>query len=431
MFKGGVKLLDFKSLSKNEKIEEFKYPEKVIIPLSQHTGSPAKPVVKKGDYVVEGQIIGEITGFISSNIHSSVSGKVIDIVPWDLPTGKRTMSVIIESDGEGKSIEKIKRDWLSLSKEEIINIVRDSGIVGLGGAAFPTHVKLTIPPGKKAEYVIINGCECEPFLTCDYRVLKEFIDEIVEGIQIIAKAVEVKKVFIGIESNKIDLLPLLKNALKNLKIYIEVEIKILPEKYPQGSEKHLIKSILNKEVPSGGLPIDVGCVVFNVQTTLAIKRAVCDGIPLTERVLTCTGLVKKPKNLKVKIGTLISEIFNYCQGELKYGRKVITGGPMMGIQLFDLDVPVIKGTTGIILLPEENLPEKIQPCIRCGKCIDVCPMFLLPSEIGKYVEFGRFDKCENLNVFDCIECGCCAYVCPAKRPLVDFIKCVKFKLRKK
>ncbi|HOK57047.1 MAG TPA: electron transport complex subunit RsxC, partial [bacterium] len=308
---------------------------------------------------------------------------------------------------------------------------REAGIVGLGGAAFPTHVKLTIPEGKKADYILINGCECEPFLTCDYRVLKEYTEEVVEGIQIISKVTNVKKVFIGIERNKIDLLPVLNDAIKKLKIYIEIEIKILPEKYPQGSEKHLIKSILNKEVPSGGLPIDVGCIVFNVQTTLAIKRAVCDGIPLTERVLTCTGLVDNPKNLKVKIGTPISEIIDYCKGDIKNGSKIVVGGPMMGIQIPNPDVPVIKGTTGILLLPEEKLPEDIQPCIRCGKCIEVCPMFLMPSEIGRYMEFEKVEKCENLNVFDCIECGCCAYICPAKRPLVDFIKCAKFKLRKK
>ncbi|HOM25964.1 MAG TPA: electron transport complex subunit RsxC [bacterium] len=431
MFRGGIKLIDFKSLSKNEEIEEFKYPERVIIPLSQHTGSPAKPVVKKGDYVLEGQIIGEITGFISSYIHSSISGKVVDILPWDLPTNRKSLSIVIESDGERKSIERQVRDWLKLESNEIINIVREAGIVGLGGAAFPTHVKLTIPEGKKADYILINGCECEPFLTCDYRVLKEYTEEVVEGIQIISKVTNVKKVFIGIERNKIDLLPVLNDAIKKLKIYIEIEIKILPEKYPQGSEKHLIKSILNKEVPSGGLPIDVGCIVFNVQTTLAIKRAVCDGIPLTERVLTCTGLVDNPKNLKVKIGTPISEIIDYCKGDIKNGSKIVVGGPMMGIQIPNPDVPVIKGTTGILLLPEEKLPEDIQPCIRCGKCIEVCPMFLMPSEIGRYMEFEKVEKCENLNVFDCIECGCCAYICPAKRPLVDFIKCAKFKLRKK
>jgi len=433
MFKGGVKLLDFKSLSKNEKIEEFKYPEKVIIPLSQHTGSPAKPVVKKGDYVVEGQIIGEITGFISSNIHSSVSGKVIDIVPWDLPTGKRTMSVIIESDGEGKSIEKIKRDWLSLSKEEIINIVRDSGIVGLGGAAFPTHVKLTIPPGKKAEYVIINGCECEPFLTCDFRLMVEESENIVKGIEIIKKLLNPKKVFIGIEDNKIEAAKEIDKFIKARNLSDSTEVVILKTKYPQGSEKHLIKAITGREVPSGGLPFDVGCVVQNVQTVFAIKEAIYDGKPLIERVITVSGSgVKESKNLRVKIGTFAEEIIKYCGGVKGEIKKVIFGGPMMGFSSYTLKIPITKGTSGILIFTEKEVKDfEEYPCIRCGRCADACPMYLMPMLIDAYSRIEDFTKAKYYGAIDCIECGACAYVCPSKRHLVQSIRFAKSELLKK
>ncbi len=425
MFKGGIKLIDFKDISKEQSIEDFKEPEKVIIPLSQHTGAPAKLVVKKGDRVLKGQIIGESAGFISSYIHSSIAGKVIGIDDVLTPTFKISPAIIIENDGSGEEIEKNKRDWLNLKKEEIIEIVQKSGIVGMGGATFPSHVKLITPEGKKCETVILNGCECEPFLTADYRVLKEETEEVIEGLQIICKTLGVKSAYIGIEKNKIDIAGKIREKIKNIKIDCEIELKVLPEKYPQGSEKHLIKSITGKEVPSGGLPIDVGVVVFNVQTALAIKKCVCDGQPLIERVLTVTGVVENPKNLRVKIGTGITEILDYCGGELKEGRKLVIGGPMMGINLPSADFPVIKGTTGILILPEETLPEEIEPCIRCGKCIEVCPMNLVPAEMGRFAEYRKWEEVEKLNVFDCIECGCCSYVCPAKRPLVDLFKWAK------
>jgi len=430
MFKGGVKLTDFKCLSKQSPIEDFKEPEKVIIPLSQHTGTPAKLVVKKGDKVLKGQIIGQAQGFISSFIHSSISGKVIGIEDILIHTYKITPAVIIENDGTGEEIEKIKSDWTLLSPEEIIEIVYKSGIVGLGGATFPSHVKLTIPKGKKCNSVILNGCECEPFLTCDYRVLKENTEDVIEGLQIICKTVGAEKGYIGIERNKIDIFEKIEKEIKNQK-NCEIEIKILPERYPQGSEKQLIKSITGKEVPSGGLPIDVGVVVFNVQTCLSIKKAVCDGIPLTERVITVSGLVKNYKNLKVKIGTNISEIIDYCGCELKEENKIVIGGPMMGINILSADSPIIKGTTGILILPEEILPEEIQPCIRCGKCIEVCPMNLVPAEMGKYAENKRWKEVDYFNVSDCIECGCCSYICPAKRPLVELFKWAKTEIKRK
>jgi len=430
MFEGGIHLEDFKEISKREKIEEFPYPEKVVIPLSQHIGSPAKPVVKKGDSVIEGQVIGEATGFISSFIHSSTSGKITKIENWNLPGGRKTLSVVIESDGENKKIQTVHRDWFKLAQDEIIKIVREAGLVGMGGAAFPTAVKMSVPPGRKAEAVILNACECEPFLTCDYRVLKEHTHDVIEGLQIICKTANVQKAYIGIEKNKIDLLEIIKPFLKNLIIPLDVEIKILPEKYPQGSEKHLIKAITGKEIPSGKLPIDIGYIVFNVQTSIAIKNAVCEEIPLTERVLTVSGLVEKPKNLKVKIGTLISEILDLCNSSLTTGRKVLLGGPMMGINIADLNIPVLKGTSGILILPEEDLPEEIEPCIRCGKCIEICPMKLVPAEIGRYAEIEKWDACNRLNVVDCIECGACSYVCPAKRPLVELFKWAKAETKK-
>ncbi len=430
MFKGGVHLIDFKELSKDSKIEELPYPEKVIIPLSQHTGSPAKPVVKKGDNVTEGDVIGEATGFISSYIHSSISGKVVSIEKYRLISGFSSLAVTIESDGKMQKREFKGNDWLSLSPSQIIDIVRKAGIVGLGGAAFPTSVKLSIPPGKKAEIVILNGCECEPFLTCDYRTLKEETPEVLEGLQIICKTVGVKKAYIGLEENKSDLIPLIEDHLKNLKIKLDVGIKILPTKYPQGSEKHLIKSITGKEVPSGGLPIDIGCVVFNVQTAFAVKKAVCDGIPLTERVITVSGLVEKPRNLRVRIGTLITDIISFCNIKLTEEKKVVVGGPMMGIEIPDTDVPVVKGTGGILILPKEFLPDGIEPCIRCGKCIGVCPMNLSPAEISRYAEYENWEMCERLGVNDCIECGCCSYICPSKRPLVELFKWAKSEIRK-
>lgn len=430
MFKGGIKLIDFKSISKEEPIENFKEPEKAVIPLSQHTGSPANPVVKKGDTVVKGQVIGEATGFISAYVHSPIAGKVIGIEEILTHTFRLTPAVVVENDGSGEEIEKEEKDWLSLNEKEIVEITQKSGIVGLGGATFPSHVKLSVPPGKKCETVILNGCECEPFLTADYRVLKEKTEEVIEGFQIICKTLGVKKAYIGIEENKVDIAGEIEKEIKNKKIDCDIELKILPEKYPQGSEKHLIKSITGKEVPSGGLPIDVGVVVFNVQTAYSIKKAVCEGIPLTERVLTVTGLVEKPGNLKVKIGTDISEILNYCGGDIKEGRKLVIGGPMMGINIPSPEVPVIKGTTGILILPEENLPDEIEPCIRCGKCIEVCPMNLVPAEMSRYAEGKKWEEVEKLNVFDCIECGCCSYICPAKRPLVELFKLAKSEVKR-
>lgn len=431
MFQGGVKLIDFKELSKEKKIEDFPAPEKAVIPLSQHTGIPAKPVVKKGDAVLKGQLIGEAGGFISSPVHSSVSGTVAGLENRALPSGRSSLSVIIDNDGQDTAVESVKRNWQALEPKEIISLVQQAGIVGLGGAAFPTFVKMTVPQGKKADCIILNGCECEPFLTADYRVMKERCAEVLEGLLIVCRALCIEKAYVGIESNKQDAAALLKKLLKNLQTPAGIEIRILPERYPQGSEKHLIKSITGKEVPSGGLPVDVGCVVFNVQTVLSIRDAVCIGTPLIERVLTVTGLVKTTRNLRVRIGTPVSGILEYCGAEIKPGCKIVIGGPMMGVNVPSPDIPVIKSTTGIIILPEETtLRDDIQPCIRCGKCIEACPMQLVPAELGRYAESKNWERCRQFDVADCIECGCCSYICPAKRPMVELFKWAKAEMRK-
>jgi len=430
MFQGGIKLVDFKELSKEKVIEDFPAQEKVIIPLSQHTGIPSKPIVKKGDTVLKGQLIGESAGFISSAVHASISGTVSGLENCNLPGGKTSLAVVIENDGKDTAVEGIKRDWQSLSTEEIISIVRDAGIVGMGGAAFPSSVKLTIPAGKKAECAILNGCECEPFLTADYRVMKENLPDVMDGFFIVCKALGVDKGYIGLEGNKRDIAWMMRDYLSKTPSPFDIEVKILPERYPQGGEKQLIKSVTGREVPSGGLPIDVGCVVFNVQTCVAIRNAVCEGKPVIDRVLTVTGLVKETKNLRVRIGTPVSKILDYCGVEIKDGTKVILGGPMMGIQIHTTDIPVLKGTSGILVLPEEILPENIQPCIRCGKCVEVCPMQLVPAELGRYAEYKNWERCQQLSVSDCIECGCCSYICPAKRPLVELFKWAKVEIRK-
>lgn len=434
MFKGGLKIDAFKELSEEKEIEIFASPQKAVIAFSQHTGLPAKPLIKKGDTVAEGQPIGEPAGFISSYVHSSISGKVSALENRSLPNGKTSLCAVIEKEN-GEEIQPAeqnsRKNWQTLTPQEIIEAVKQAGIVGMGGAAFPTFVKLMVPEGRKAEYVLLNGCECEPFLTADYRVMKEHGGAIIEGLQIICKALSARKVYIGIESNKSSLAATLRQIIKNIGSRIDIEIKVLPEKYPQGSEKHLIKAVTGKEVPSLGLPIDIGCVVFNVQTALSVRNAVCEGLPMTDRVLTVTGLVKNPKNLKVKIGTSISDILNYCGGELSGSTKLIIGGPMMGINIPSAGIPVIKSTTGIIILPKEISPrQEIQPCIRCGRCVDACPMNLVPAELGRYAENKMWDACKNLDVADCIECGCCTYICPAQRPMVDLFKWAKSELRK-
>jgi len=432
-FKGGIHPPENKWLTEEKPIVDAKAPQRVIIPLSQHTGAPCKATVMIGQEVKKGQMIGEPGGFVSSPVHSSISGKVIAIGNFPHPAGKDSPSIVIENDGKDEWFEGIKEnpDYLSLGADYLRKIVMEAGIVGLGGAAFPTHVKLSPPKEKRIDAVILNGAECEPYLTSDHRLMLERTKDILEGLKIIMKILGVSRGYIGIEENKPD-------AIKRMKEVISKEDNLevigLRVKYPQGAEKQLIKAILGREVPSGGLPMDVGVVVQNVGTAAAIYNACRYGRPLIERVVTVTGRgVNEPKNLRVRIGTPFSQLIEECGGLKDSYGKVIAGGPMMGIAQISTEVPVIKGTSGIlVLLREEAEKAEYLPCFRCGRCIDVCPMNLQPSLLSILIERGRYDEAKENNLLDCFECGSCAYVCPAKRPLVQFMKLAKlFVLAKK
>lgn len=425
-FKGGIHPDYNKELTASKAIEPAVPPSIVVIPLQQHTGAPCQPLVKVGDNVKMGQKIGEASGFVSVLVHSSVSGKVVAIEPRLHPGGQQVVSVVIESDGRDALDESIKPqgDIDSLSKDAIIDIIKEAGIAGLGGAAFPTHVKLLPPPDKKIDLVIINGAECEPYLTCDHRLMVEKPEDVVYGTRAIMKALGVDKAVIAIENNKADAIAAI---LKAASAYPNIDVVALKTKYPQGAEKQLIKALTGKEVPSGGLPSDVGTVVDNVGTAAAIAKAIKTGMPLIERVVTVTGKgIKEPKNLLARIGTPFAQLIEQCGGFSGQPGKVIMGGPMMGIAQFSLDVPVIKGTSGILVLNEQEAETPAaQTCIRCGRCVEACPMNLLPLFISQYALAGMYDKAEQYYALDCIECGCCSFECPAKRPLVESIRLAK------
>jgi len=412
-------------ITANKPIIDLKTPEKIVVHLSQHTGLPAKPVVNKGDYVKTGQIIGEADGFISANIHSPVSGKIqkIDLEP-DY-SGYKKLAITIETQGDEwlDDIDNTNNiiEECNLSPQEIIEKIKKAGIVGLGGAMFPSHVKLSIPPGKSIDTLIINGVECEPYLTADHRLMLEKGKEIIIGIRILKKALNVKNVFIGIELNKIECINYLASLLD-----LNNEIKIIPlkVKYPQGGEKQLIQAITGREVPPGGLPADVGVVVFNVATTFAIYEAVQKNKPLIERIITVTGkCLENPINIRARIGTPINKLLEAAGAKVQNIRKLIVGGPMMGRAIDNFEAPVLKGTSGILVFGEDDaLRNPHKSCIRCARCVQSCPMHLEPYLLMTLAERKLFEKLKNNNVTDCIECGSCSYICPSSRPLLDYIR---------
>ncbi|MBN2794884.1 MAG: electron transport complex subunit RsxC [Clostridia bacterium] len=424
-FRGGIHPPHAKKSTEKKPVEHLVEPKVVVIPLHQHIGAPCEPVVNVGDHVKVGQKIGNATSFVSAPVHSSVSGVVKEIGP-KLTLGGKTTCVVIESDGLNTISEEVKPkgDISTLDGKEILEIIKEAGIVGMGGAGFPTHVKLSPPPNKPIDYVILNGAECEPYLTADHRLMLENPESIIYGLKALMKVLGVTKGYVGIENNKMDAIEKMTKAAEK---EAGIEVVALKTKYPQGAEKQLIYACTKRQVPSGGLPLEAGVVVSNVATASAVSEAIQTGMPLVQRICTVTGSgVKEPKNVMIKTGTMLSEIVEQCGGLTDDISKLIWGGPMMGISMSTLNIPATKTASGILCLNEADatIPEK-SDCIKCGKCVDICPAFIQPMLLDAYALRSNYDQAEKLRVLDCIECGSCSFVCPAKRPLLHSIRVAK------
>jgi electron transport complex protein RnfC len=427
-FRGGAHPPEHKELTEHKQIIDLPAPQRVTIPLTQHLGAAAKPIVEKDQQVLIGQALAEPGGYVSVPCHASVSGRVVSIGPMPHPFGGTMDSIVIESDGEDHWLEGIGTEEPVdvLSPEEIKSRVQAGGLAGMGGAAFPTHVKLSPPKEKPIDTAILNGAECEPYLTSDHRLMLEQTNDIVKGFHLIMRALGAKRGMVGVEANKPDAAKVLAEATKN-----DPDIKVftLQVKYPQGAEKQLIWALTHREVPSGGLPMDVGCLVQNVGTAKAVWDAVAKRVPLIQRVVTVTGPgIANPGNFRARIGAPFSQLVEAAGGMVNPG-KVIMGGPMMGLGQPSLDVPVIKGTSGIMVLDESSarIPDP-QPCILCGRCVDICPMKLAPTRIATFVEYGMLDQAEKIGLLDCMECGTCTYVCPSNRNMVHWFKFGKLQI---
>jgi electron transport complex protein RnfC len=442
-FRGGVHPHEHKELTEHKPLEEMPPPAELYVPLGQHLGKPANPLVKKGTYVRQGEVLAESSGFISAPIHAPVSGTVKKLLKGPVAGGTTAdMMMLVPGDPappkEGEEAEPVDSSPVllpslaldTITREQIIERVREAGIVGQGGAAFPTAVKLSPPPDKPIDWMIINGAECEPYLTRDYRLMLERTADLVEGIRIIGKALGDKvNLGIGIENNKPEAIAALKQAIAGKGARIEVfELKT---KYPQGGEKMLIDAALGRKVPPGALPMEVGCVIQNVGTALAIRDAVVLGEVPRTATLTVSGLgVVEPKNLQVVIGTPLRDVLEFCGGVKDTARRIVVGGPMMGFATYSLDAPVVKATSGILVLTaEESEPEPESACINCGKCIDACPINLLPTRLVKLAKLQRWEETRDLGVEVCMECGTCAFTCPAHIPLVQYLRVAKKNVR--
>ena len=417
--------------SAGKQIEKLPVPSQVAIPVAQHIGAPAAPVVKKGDEVKVGTLIAKSAGFVSANIHSPVSGKVFKVDEIVDASGYRKPAIIINVEGDEweEGIDRgteLKKD-ITATPEEIIKAVGDAGIVGLGGATFPSHVKLSVPPGKKCDVLILNAVECEPYLTADHQLMMEKAEEIMVGTQIIMKALKVDKAVIGIENNKPDAIKHMESVAAS---YSGITIQPLKVQYPQGGEKQLIDACIKRQIPSGKLPIEVGAVVQNVGTVYAVYEAVQKNKPLVERVVTVTGKsVSKPSNFLARVGTPLKDLIEAAGGLPEDTGKIIGGGPMMGKALVSTDIPVTKGSSGVLIMKnEEAKREPMQNCIKCAKCTDVCPMGLEPFLLMTVSDKAVWDRAEEESIMDCIECGSCSYTCPAHRPLLDYIRLGKGKV---
>ncbi|MGM9613603.1 MAG: electron transport complex subunit RsxC [Butyricicoccus sp.] len=414
----------YKSATNTKPIEAMPAPDQVILPVSMHIGAPAKPIVKVGDIVDMGQTIAEAGGFVSAPVHATVSGKVIAVEPRLHPNGSKVMSIVIENDKEDRLHESVHPyDFANMTNEERIECIRSAGMVGHGGATFPTHVKIQSGIGK-CDTIIVNGAECEPYITSDHRLLLERPEEVVGGLKMLADIMGVQNAIIAIEENKSDTFPKIEELIRD-----DSRLKLYPLKckYPQGAEKQLINACTGREVPSGKLPADAGCAVFNVDTTGAIYRRFTTGMPVVRRVVTVSGsAIANPKNLETRIGTQVEKLIDQCGGFKEAPNKLLMGGPMMGVAQFSLEIPIFKGTNAFLAFCGNEDKRVAEPnCIRCGKCINACPMHLMPMMMNAYGNAGDYDKCVELGAMDCIECGSCAYVCPARIQLVQRFRLTK------
>ncbi|RJO66136.1 MAG: electron transport complex subunit RsxC [Myxococcales bacterium] len=429
-FSGGTKVAHHKHSTERKPVEKLPMPAQLVVPLQQHLGAPTTVQVKKGDVVKKGQVIGAPNGFVSAPIHAPTSGTVAAVETRPHPVIGKGMAVVIDVDGQdawAEGLPKPARDWRTATRDEIRAAAREAGIVGMGGATFPTHVKLAPPDNKPIDMVLINGAECEPYLTSDHAAMLARAEDIVIGAKLCAKATGAAKAAIGIEENKPDAIA----RFRELAAKDGVEVFELSTRYPQGAERSLIYAITKRELPAGKLPMDVGVVVQNVNTVIALADAVRTGLPVTDKIVTVTGsCVREPKNVLAPIGAPFSALVEFCGGFSEAPAKILMGGPMMGIAQYTLDVPVVKGTSGIVCLTEAESPRRpILPCIRCGRCVSACPMGLAPTDIAEAALKGLFADAEMLHALDCVECGCCTFECPAHRPMVQTIRTAKAVIR--
>ncbi len=431
-FRHGVHPPDHKEASAQVPIRRMPFPDEVVLPLRQHTGAPSRLLVAPGDRVERGDKIGEAQGYVSVPIHASASGTVKAVDWWPHPDGSQAEAVRIEVDARSPQIPRARMvpHWEGLTADEVRAAVQNAGVVGLGGAAFPTHVKLKAPEGVNIELLLVNGAECEPYLTSDHRVMVEYPERVHFGIRIMMQCLGVSKAVIGVELNKPD-------AVERLRATIPPDLDItvhpLRVKYPQGAEKMLIKAVTGREVPSGKLPAHVGTVVQNVGSIAAIAEVFETGLPLIERIVTVSGPgIRKPSNLIVPVGTRLRDVLEFCGGLTDDAREVLVGGPMMGMPQADLDAPVLKGTSGIVVLTDaEAKPRQVHPCISCGHCLDACPVFLNPTTLGKLAQAGRYQEMVgDYNLMDCMLCGSCSYVCPSNIPLSQMFALAKGAVRR-
>jgi electron transport complex protein RnfC len=417
-FHHGVHPPERKELTAAAAIRRLPFPTELVLPVRQHAGKPAKPVVRAGDRVERGDVVAAADGFMSSPVHASATGTVIEVAWWPHPDGTSCPAVRIAVEAHSSQIARERRvpDWQGLAPAAIVQAVQDAGVVGLGGAAFPTHVKLVPPKDAKITTVLLNGCECEPFLTTDHRLMAEQPDRVLHGLRIMMRCLGVGRAVVGIERNKPDAIAAMTAAVPK-----DLDVRILPltVKYPQGAEKMLIEAVTGVEVPSGKLPLHVGVVVQNVGSAASIAEVFETGMPLVERVVTVTGGgVARPGNYVVPVGTRLADVLAACGGLTPDAREIVFGGPMMGVAQGRLDVPVTKGTTGIVVLTDAEVrADEALPCIRCGRCLDACPVYLNPSLLGQQARAERYEDMERTHLADCMLCGCCSYVCPSRIPL--------------